>query len=201
MDNNHNNTPSSGHEFSEEEYIKLVSFDGSPEFCTRMERVLRYDYPIEREILRKRADEITDFSNEELSRLLCNLLTVKAYSPISAVTAPQIGISKRAVVMNMKNGSHTLYEFINPVITAKAGLYLSREHCASLRGVTKIIPRYQYVKFSFQNPAGQSCSLTTHGKYAARLQHCIDHLDGRLIIDFKRFKWRDPAEIDQTLGK
>lgn len=101
------------------------------------------------------------------------------------LAAPQIGLSQRFVVINLGEGSGHKYRLINPKITWRSPEQsLSIEGCLSIPGVHAFVPRHERVKVVYQNDKFEKKTLEADGFLAYCLQHEIDHLDGKLYIDY-----------------
>jgi peptide deformylase len=98
------------------------------------------------------------------------------------LAAPQIGVAKRIIVCGFHGELKTL---INPEITSRNGVYNSEEKCLSLPSspVTKV-QRSKRIKVSYYNLNNEQVSLELRDRYAALVEHEIDHLNGRLYIDY-----------------
>ncbi|MCR4555681.1 MAG: peptide deformylase [Alphaproteobacteria bacterium] len=101
------------------------------------------------------------------------------------LAAPQVGLSQRFVVINLGEGTEHKYRLINPEITWKSPEQsLSREGCLSIPGIDAYVPRHERVKVVYQNDNFEKKMLEASGFLAYCLQHEIDHLDGKLYIDY-----------------
>ena len=132
------------------------------------------------EILRRQAKEI-----EEVTPQICKLLdnlrdTLYATSYGVGLAAPQIGISKRAIVVDVEKD---LYELINPMIIEQEGLAVDAEGCLSVPGLVGEVIRAKRVSIKALNREGEEIVIVAEGLLARAFQHEIDHLDGILFID------------------
>ena len=113
--------------------------------------------------------------------------TWKAHSTKGiGLAAPQIGILKRVVIVGGEG--HSLRMVINPRITSQKGTQISEEGCLSLPWLTTLIdvPRADKIRLRGTDIAtGGPIKLFLRGLDAAVAQHEVDHLDGKLIIDYK----------------
>lgn len=137
--------------------------------------------------------EIVDIRKEgELMRktILDLKDTIREHN-LSGLSAPQIGIDKRIIVINFNGDLRT---FVNPIITDAKGLDLAKETCSSIPGKTFIRPRYNQVAIAYQTPLGKAESRKLLGLAAVVLQHELDHLDGILLPDIG-------LEIDENFDK
>lgn len=131
-------------------------------------------------ILRKRAHEVTDFG-QKTGRLMDDLRdTLYAAEGRAGLAAPQIGILRRAIVMDCGDG---LIELINPEILERSGEQTGAEACLSYPGFSGLVKRAQHVKIRGRDRNGGEFELEGEGYLARCIQHEIDHLDGILFID------------------
>ena len=136
------------------------------------------------EILRKISEPVTEF-NEKLYTLLDNMAETMYEAPGYGIAAPQVGVSKRIVVIDETGGkdrNHRL-ELINPEIISASGELLEEEGCLSIPGEHAYVKRYKNVTVKFQDRQGKE-HIVEAADYLARVfQHETDHLDGILFID------------------
>jgi peptide deformylase len=98
------------------------------------------------------------------------------------LAGPQVGISKRIIVVNILNPD-ILYKMINPEIVEKSDqLRVFAEGCLSIPLVRAEVMRHEYVKVEYYDCDYQKQTIEATGLMATCLQHEIDHLDGILFI-------------------
>ncbi len=133
-------------------------------------------------VLREKAKPITAV-NDAAIRLLNNLRdTLRETARGVGLAAPQIGISKRAFVIEIAD-EELYYEMINPQIIRMDGREEGWEGCLSVPGVEGLVPRAEKLKVKYLNREGQECELVAEGYLARVVQHENDHLDGILFTD------------------
>ena len=93
---------------------------------------------------------------------------------------PQVGILKRAVVVDVGEG---LIELVNPEIVSAEGEQSGPEGCLSVPGRSGIVVRPERVTVRAQNAHGEPIEVTGEGFLARAFCHEIDHLDGVLYVD------------------
>ena len=96
------------------------------------------------------------------------------------LAAPQIGILRRVVVIDVGDG---LVELVNPTIVDASGEQAGSEGCLSIPGKRGYVVRPEKVTVKAQDRHGKPFEVTGEGLFARALCHEIDHLDGRLYID------------------
>lgn len=155
--------------------------------------VLTYPHPA----LRQPADAVTDLA--EARRVARDLVdTMRSYSHCVGLAAPQLGIARRVVAVDVSAhpktaASHGLMVLVNPRIVERSGSEVGREGCMSLPDITANVLRAERVRFAANLPDGSELESMTCGFEARALLHEVDHLDGILILD----RVASPAEIFQ----
>lgn len=105
------------------------------------------------------------------------------------VAAPQIGVPRRAVVVDVshsklgRDNNHGLLTMINPRVIEKSGSKTMREGCMSVPDYTGNVTRAETIVVEFTDRAGQLRVVECSGFEAVAIQHEIDHLDGKLFLD------------------
>lgn len=109
-----------------------------------------------------------------------DFFTIGALHP--GLAAPQIGLSKRLIVCGIHGELQTL---INPEIVARKGRYISEEKCLSLPSSSAaMVQRSRLIKINYRDLNDEKISLELRGRYAALVEHEIDHLNGVLYTDY-----------------
>ena len=143
------------------------------------------------DVLRKKCrpvDEITP----KIIRLLDDMAETMHDAQGVGLAAPQVGILRRIVVIEVEEGS--LIELINPKIIAFAGEQDGTEGCLSVPGKWGMVKRPMYVTVRATNRYGEEFELTGSELLARAICHELDHLDGKLYIDIARDIETVPAE-------
>ncbi|WP_159881619.1 peptide deformylase [Paenibacillus puerhi] len=119
--------------------------------------------------------------NSTIIKLLDDLRdTLYAVPGRAGLAAPQVGIAKRAAVLDCGTG---LIELINPEIIERSGSQEGAEGCLSIPNVYGFVTRAQAIKVKTLTRSGEETVLEAEGHLAVCMQHEIDHLDGILYID------------------
>lgn len=137
-------------------------------------------YPDSSPVLRKKNLPVEKIGDREISLLEDMAQTMYENKGIG-LAAPQIGVNMRLVVVDGRNG---LVKLINPRIVGKKNYETAEEGCLSLPNVYIKIKRAKKVSLEFKDCEGNINKLEADGLLARIIQHEIDHLDGRLIIDY-----------------
>lgn len=144
--------------------------------------------------LRKVCKPVTEINSRVLN-LLDDLKDTLYDAPGRAgLAAPQIGLLRRVVVMDLGEG---LREFINPVIVEAEGEQEGMEGCLSLPNYYGQVKRHAKVKVRSMGRDGSEVWTEAEGMYAVCIQHELDHLDGILFID----RMTDPLLVHDKGGK
>jgi peptide deformylase len=131
-------------------------------------------------ILRKKAARVRKVTAAE-KKMLADMANIMYLSQGVGLAALQVGIDKQLAVIDIGDG---LIKLINPVILKKDGLEAQEEGCLSCPGISVKIKRAKKVVVNFMNENGDVIELTTTGLLARAVQHELDHLSGKLIIDY-----------------
>ena len=111
------------------------------------------------------------------------------------LAAPQVGVSEALIVVDIGAG---LYKLINPKITKKEGVQISEEGCLSVPGVTMKIKRAKSVTVKALDDTGKTVIIEAEDLLACVFQHEIDHLNGKLIIEYA--SWLDKIKMKNKLS-
>ncbi len=154
--------------------------------------MIRYVVQTGDPVLRKKCEQVTAFNKQ-----LCDLLddmkeTVRAESG-AGLAAPQIGLAKRVVVIDVDEG---YYELVNPVIVSVKGEQSGPEGCLSVKGKQGTVVRPYKVKAEYRDRLGKKHKLTAEGFFARAVCHELDHLDGILYTDKATEIYDLPPEKD-----
>ncbi len=132
------------------------------------------------DVLRKTCREVDDV-DDRIRKLLSDMAETMYNTKNGAgLAAPQIGILKRLVVIDMGDG---LVNLVNPIIVENSGTHDVIEGCLSVPGRWGKVKRPKKVKVKALNEKGEEVIISADGEYAKCICHEIDHLDGILFID------------------
>lgn len=150
-----------------------------------MELKLRY-YPDP--ILRKVAEPVDTF-DAELEELARSMVETMHRERGIGLAAPQVGVGRRLIVaLQMKDPDDTEVEalvLVNPRLISTSGeLWTLEEGCLSIPGVNAQVIRPVQAEVEYRDLAGKTHRVTASGMFARILQHEIDHLNGKLFIDY-----------------
>ena len=136
----------------------------------------------EDKLLRKICKPVPEIT-PNVKKLLDNMLETMYNSNGVGLAAPQVGILKRLVVVDIGEEGPGPLKLINPEILERSGVQNGPEGCLSCPGMWGDVKRSTYVKVKALNPEGEEIIIEGEDFLARALQHEIDHLDGILFLD------------------
>ena len=125
--------------------------------------------------------ETVDSFGKPLHELLDDLADSMRHAPGVGLAAPQLGEPLRACVIEVEGHLH---ELVNPEIVRASGDDRDLEGCLSIPGYVAYITRHERVWVVAQNRVGKKVKVAGSGLLGRALQHELDHLDGKLYIDY-----------------
>tara|TARA_B100000214_G_scaffold196217_1_gene142023 strand:- start:111 stop:719 length:609 start_codon:yes stop_codon:yes gene_type:complete len=154
-------------------------------------------YMLGQETLRIPANRIVKV-DDSIRKLAKDMLKTMYSAKGIGLAAPQIGVPKRIVVidLNFENPETPPNIFINPeIISTSASLDTYEEGCLSIPGVYLNVIRPSSIKLSYRDEMGRPKKMNAEGLMARCIQHEIDHLNGVLFVD----KVTDQEELKKQL--
>jgi peptide deformylase len=133
--------------------------------------------------LRSRARAVLQVTDEH-RRLLSAMARIMYDSVGIGLAAPQVGLREAMIVVDIGSG---LYKLINPVVIQKQGTQALEEGCLSVPGVCIKVKRARKIVVSALNEEGKAVTIEAEDLLACVLQHEIDHLKAKLIVDYASF--------------
>jgi peptide deformylase len=138
------------------------------------------EYPDPR--LRQRSQPVSTF-DAGLTRLVDDLFETLYSTTGIGLSAPQAGITRRVLVMDLSGSASAPEVYVNPEILSRAVPALVEESCLSVPGVVGNLVRETQLRVVAQDLTGQVFERDLTDMHAVCLQHEMDHLAGRLFID------------------
>lgn len=133
--------------------------------------------------LRTVASEVTDF-DAGLKRLAEDMLETMYAAPGIGLAATQVDVHKRLLVLDVSEEGDQPMVFVNPVITAREGNETCQEGCLSVPGIYADVERAAVVDVEAVDVTGKPFNLQAEGLLAVCIQHEMDHLVGKLFVDY-----------------
>lgn len=129
----------------------------------------------------------------ELKKLVKNMFETMYYTNGVGLSAPQVGITKRLLVIDCSGGTDVNQQvtLINPMVQEVRGEQRGQEGCLSFPGLFAQVTRPNYARVKGVNAAGEEIEVAGEGLLARALLHEIDHLDGILFINRMKKADRD----------
>lgn len=146
------------------------------------------EYPDPR--LRTRAAPVTEF-DAALSRLIDDMFETMYAAPGIGLAATQVNVHQRLLVMDISQDRSAPMVFINPEILDRQQVGVMEEGCLSVPGFFDEVERAQRVRVRAQDRHGITFERELSALEAVCLQHEIDHLDGKLFVDYLSMLKRD----------
>ena len=146
-------------------------------------------------VLRRKARKI-DRVDAETQELIADMIETMRAAPGVGLAAPQIGISRRLIVVEFGDEEdetipQKLYVVINPeIVKASNEMETGIEACLSVPGLAGIVERSEVITVKGQNRHGQPLRIKADGWLARIFQHEIDHLDGIVYTDRAERVWQ-----------
>jgi peptide deformylase len=133
--------------------------------------------------LRTRAQPVTEF-NAELGRLIDDMFETMYAAPGIGLAATQVDFHKRLIVIDVSEARTEPVVLINPEILAREGVAETEEGCLSVPGIFDDVKRAAKVRVRAQGRTGAVFERDCEGVLAVCVQHEMDHLDGKLFVDY-----------------
>jgi peptide deformylase len=133
--------------------------------------------------LRTRARPVEKF-DAALRQLLANMLETMYAAPGIGLAATQVNVHRQLIVMDVCREERQPQVFINPEILSRDGVEVSEEGCLSVPNVFEEVERAAKVRVRARDADGNTFERDLDGLTAVCLQHEMDHLDGKLFVDY-----------------
>lgn len=150
-------------------------------------------------ILRKISKEIKEVT-PRIKELIEDMYETMYEANGVGLAAPQVGVLKRVVVVDVGVEENEPHVFINPVITEASGSCNGSEGCLSVPGVYGTVDRPQKIKLEYLDENGEAQVLEAEDYFARAICHEVDHLNGILFIDKPEFAEAVAEDDDEFEG-
>ncbi len=118
--------------------------------------------------------------NDSIRKLMENMAETMYNAKGVGLAAPQVGINKRVIVVDIGEG---LYKLVNPEIVSSSGIQDGPEGCLSVPNVIGNVKRSEHIKVKALDENGNIVTIEASGFLARAFQHEIDHLNGIIFTD------------------
>ncbi|MEZ5500936.1 MAG: peptide deformylase [Steroidobacteraceae bacterium] len=146
-----------------------------------MSRLAILEYPDPR--LRTRAAVVTSF-DAALERLIADMFETMYAAPGIGLAATQVDVHQRIIVMDVSRDRDQPRVFINPEILVRDGQTVTEEGCLSVPGIFDEVERAATVRVRTHTTKGELREHSLADLEAVCLQHEMDHLEGKLFVDY-----------------
>jgi len=152
--------------------------------------------------LYKKAEPVTEV-DESVRALVADMAETMYAAPGMGLAATQVDVHKRIVVIDVSESRDRLLVLINPEIVAREGGQYREEGCLSVPGIYEPVERAERVTLRALGLDGQPFTLTAEGMLAVCIQHELDHLEGKVFVDYlSRLKQqRIKAKLQKQIRK
>ena len=133
--------------------------------------------------LRKTATPVAQV-DDALRELIDSMFETMYAAPGIGLAATQVDVHRRFLVADVSADNNEPYALINPVILVKDGVQVSEEGCLSVPGYYEEVERADHIRVRYQDRNGDEIEIDMEGLLAVVVQHEIDHLDGKLFVDY-----------------
>ncbi len=133
--------------------------------------------------LRQKNKRIETF-DAELHTLIDDMFETMYHTKGIGLAAPQIGVNLQLTVIDVLGDKSEQYVLVNPEITHVEGKIKRQEGCLSVPGAYDSVMRFETVSIKAQDRTGTPFEMTADGLLGHCFQHEIDHLNGKLFIDY-----------------
>jgi peptide deformylase len=143
--------------------------------------------------------------NDPLRALIDDMFETMYEAPGIGLAATQVDFHQRLVVIDVSEEKNQPLVLINPEILEKQGVEQTDEGCLSVPGIYETVERAEWIKVRALDRNGESFELETDGLLAVCIQHELDHLEGKLFVDYlsvlkrQRIKKKLEKQLRQTM--
>jgi len=133
--------------------------------------------------LRKKAVPVSAV-DDDLRRLIDDMFETMYAAPGIGLAATQVDVHKRLLVADVSTEKDDPHVLINPEILAKDGVTVTEEGCLSVPGYYDEVERAEHIRIRHLDRDGKPVDRDAEGLLAVCIQHEIDHLNGKLFVDY-----------------
>ena len=133
--------------------------------------------------LRNKAKPVAQV-DDSIRRLIDDMLETMYQAPGIGLAATQVNVAKRVVVIDISEERDEPLCLINPEILSKEGVEQMEEGCLSVPGVYELVSRANQIRVSALDREGNHLEMEAEGLLAVCIQHELDHLEGKLFVDY-----------------
>jgi len=139
------------------------------------------EYPDPR--LRIRAEPVTEF-DAQLAELVADMFETMYLAPGIGLAATQVNVHRRVLVVDVSEERNAPICLVNPEIVRAEGSVSYEEGCLSVPDVFEAVERAERITVRAHNERGEPLEIDAEGLLAICIQHEMDHLEGKLFVDY-----------------
>ena len=133
--------------------------------------------------LRTRAKPV-ETVDDSLRTLIDDMLETMYAAPGIGLAATQVDVHRRLLVADVSRDGTEPHALINPEIIEKDGVTVTEEGCLSVPGYYEEVRRAEHIRVRYLDRTGRQTEMEAAGLLAVCIQHEMDHLDGKLFVDY-----------------
>jgi peptide deformylase len=122
--------------------------------------------------------------DDKLSKLVDDMFETMYDAPGIGLAATQVDVHQRLLVVDVSADKTAPHALINPVIVEKDGVTATEEGCLSVPGYYEEVERAEHIRVRFLDRNGEQQEMEAEGLLAVCIQHEMDHLEGKLFVDY-----------------
>ena len=139
--------------------------------------------------------------DDAMRSLIDDMFETMYDAPGIGLAATQVDVHQRLLVADVSPDKSEPHALINPVIVEKDGVTVTEEGCLSVPGYYEEVERAEHIRVRFIDRTGDEQEMEAEGLLAVCIQHEMDHLEGKLFVDYlseaKRMRIRKKLVKDQ----
>ena len=122
--------------------------------------------------------------DDKIRKLVSDMAETMYAAPGIGLAATQVDVHKRVIVIDVSEARDQLLVLINPEILERSGIQNCEEGCLSLPGVYEEVARAARIRVRASDAEGKSFALDAEALLAVCIQHEMDHLEGKVFVDY-----------------
>jgi peptide deformylase len=133
--------------------------------------------------LRNKAKPVAQV-DDSIRRLIDDMLETMYEAPGIGLAATQVNVAKRVIVIDLSDEKNQPLCLVNPEILEKDGEEQLEEGCLSVPGIYELVKRANHIRLRALDRDGNTFEMEAEGLLAVCIQHELDHLEGKLFVDY-----------------
>jgi peptide deformylase len=122
--------------------------------------------------------------DDRIRKLISDMAETMYAAPGVGLAATQVDVHERVLIIDISDSRDGLQAFVNPEIVQRSGKVETEEGCLSVPGIFDQVTRAERVTVRALNRDGEPFTLEADGLLAVCIQHEIDHLDGKVFVEY-----------------